>query len=112
MQNQIIGNNQAAVDTVARVAKQCGLHPLILSTSLQGEAREVAKCFGAMAREIVTTGRPIRRPACLIAGGEVTVTVRGRGGGAPGVCPGGSRNRRTAECVDRDTWDGWDGWTD
>ena len=82
VQNQIIGNNQAAVDTVARVAKQCGLHPLILSTSLQGEAREVAKCFGAMAREIVTTGRPIRRPACLIAGGEVTVTVRGRRGGA------------------------------
>ena len=81
VQNQIIGNNQAAVDTVARVAKQCGLHPLILSTSLQGEAREVAKCFGAIAREIVTTGRPIRRPACLIAGGELTVTVRGKGRG-------------------------------
>jgi hydroxypyruvate reductase len=81
VQNQIIGNNQAAVDTVARVAKQCGLHPLILSTSLQGEAREVAKCFGAMAREIVTTGRPIRRPTCLIAGGELTVTVRGKGRG-------------------------------
>ena len=81
VQNQIIGNNQAAVDTVARVAKQSGLHPLILSTSLQGEAREVAKCFGAMAHEIVTTGRPIRRPACLIAGGELTVTVRGQGQG-------------------------------
>ena len=81
VQNQIIGNNQAAVETVARVAKQCGLHPLILSTSLQGEAREVAKCFGAIAHEIVTTGRPIRRPACLIAGGELTVTVRGQGRG-------------------------------
>jgi glycerate 2-kinase len=81
VQNQIIGNNQAAVETVARVAKQSGLHPLILSTSLQGEAREVAKCFGAIAREIVTTGRPIRRPACLVAGGELTVTVRGKGRG-------------------------------
>jgi hydroxypyruvate reductase len=48
---------------------------------LQGEAREVAKCFGAMAREIVTTGRPIQRPACVIAGGELTVTVRGKGRG-------------------------------
>lgn len=81
VQNQIIGNNQAAVETVARVAKQSGLHPLILSTSLQGEAREVAKCFAAIAREIDTTGRPIRRPACLIAGGELTVSVHGKGRG-------------------------------
>jgi glycerate 2-kinase len=81
VQNQIIGNNQAAVQAVARVAKHYGLRSLILSTSLQGEAREVAKCFGAMAREIVTTGRPIQRPACVIAGGELTVTVRGKGCG-------------------------------
>lgn len=81
VQNQIIGNNQAAVEAVARVAKHYGLRPLILSTSLQGEAREAAKCFGAMAREIVTTGRPIQRPACVIAGGELTVTVRGKGRG-------------------------------
>jgi glycerate-2-kinase len=79
--NQIIGNNQAAVDIVAREAKRCGLHPLILSTSLQGEAREAAKWFGAMARELVSTGRPVPRPACLIAGGELTVTVRGTGRG-------------------------------
>lgn len=81
VQNQIIGNNQAAVETVSRVAKHDGLHPLILTTSLQGEAREAAKWFGAIGREIVTTGRPIRRPACLIAGGELTVTVRGNGRG-------------------------------
>jgi len=81
VQNQIIGNNQAAVETVSRVAKHDGLHPLILTTSLQGEAREAAKWLGAIAREIVTTGRPIRRPACLIAGGELTVTVRGKGRG-------------------------------
>jgi hydroxypyruvate reductase len=49
VQNQIIGNNQAAVETVSREAKRCGLHPLILSTSLQGEAREAAKWFGAIA---------------------------------------------------------------
>lgn len=81
VQNQIIGNNHAAVGAVFREAKHCGLHPLILTTSLQGEAREAAKWFGAIAREISTTGRPIRRPACLIAGGELTVTVRGKGRG-------------------------------
>ena len=81
VQNQIIGNNQAAVEIVSRMAKQDGLHPLILTTSLQGEAREAAKWFGAMAREIVATGRPVRRPACVIAGGELTVTVHGKGRG-------------------------------
>ena len=81
VQNQIIGNNQAAVEAVSQVAQQSGLHPLILTTSLQGEAREAAKWFGAIGREIITTGRPIRRPACLIAGGELTVTVRGDGRG-------------------------------
>ncbi|MDQ6732571.1 MAG: glycerate kinase [Nitrospirota bacterium] len=81
VQNHIIGNNQAAVESISRVAKQAGLHPLILTTSLQGEAREAAKWFGAIAREIIATGRPIQRPACLIAGGELTVTVRGKGRG-------------------------------
>jgi glycerate 2-kinase len=81
VQNHIIGNNQAAVVSVSKVAKRAGLHPLILTTSLQGEAREAAKWFGAIAREIIATDRPIRRPACLIAGGELTVTVRGKGRG-------------------------------
>lgn len=79
--NHIIGNNQAAVEAVAREAKRSGFQPLVLSASLQGTAREAAKWFGAMAREIASTGRPISRPACLIAGGELTVTVRGTGRG-------------------------------
>lgn len=81
VQNQIIGNNGAAVKAVAQAARQSGFRPLVLSTSLIGEAKEAAKAFGAIAREIVTSGRPVRRPACVIAGGELTVTVRGRGQG-------------------------------
>ena len=81
VQNQIIGNNGAAVEAVAQAARRSGFRPLVLSTSLIGEAKEAAKVFGAIAREIVTSGRPVRRPACIIAGGELTVTVRGRGQG-------------------------------
>lgn len=81
VQNQIIGNNGAAVDAVAQAAKHAGFRSLILSTSLTGEAREAAKVFGAIAREIVSSGRPVGRPVCVIAGGELTVTVRGRGKG-------------------------------
>nr|MBI3611718.1 glycerate kinase [Nitrospirota bacterium] len=81
VQNQIIGNNAGAVQTVAQAARQAGLHPLILTTRLTGEARETAKLFGAIAQEIVATGRPIQRPACVIAGGELTVTLKGTGRG-------------------------------
>jgi len=52
-----------------------------LTTKLQGEAREAAKLFGMLARAVRETGRPVPRPACLVAGGELTVTVRGRGKG-------------------------------
>lgn len=79
--NVLIGDNQAAVDAVAKAAKKEGLHRLILSTTVTGEAREIAKLFGAMAREIASCGRPVRRPCCVIVGGETTVTVRGQGRG-------------------------------
>lgn len=79
--NHIIGNNRRAVEAVGRAAKEAGLQPIILSTSLTGEAREVAKVFGAIAREIRASGNPASPPACVIAGGELTVTVRGSGRG-------------------------------
>ncbi|MDE3225653.1 MAG: glycerate kinase [Nitrospirota bacterium] len=79
VQNQIIGNNAGAVHAVAQAARQAGVNPLILTTRLTGEAKEAAKLFGAIAKEIAATGRPIRRPACVIAGGELTVTLKGRG---------------------------------
>jgi len=84
VQNHLIGNNQVLVDAVARAARRAGLRPLILSTSLTGEAREAAKVFSAIAREVAGRDRPVPRPCCVIAGGELTVSVRGavRGGRA------------------------------
>lgn len=81
VQNQIIGNNEEAVRAVAQAARQAGFHTLILTTRLTGEAREAAKLFGAIAKEIAATGRPVRRPASVIAGGELTVTHKGTGRG-------------------------------
>jgi glycerate 2-kinase len=79
--NLMLGNNRAAVEAVAQAAKRLGLRPLVLSSTLTGEAREAARLLGALAREISETNRPVSRPACLIAGGELTVTVRGGGTG-------------------------------
>ena len=64
-----------------RPPKGSGFHTLLLSTYVEGEAREVAKVVAAIAREIAHSGRPLPRPACVVAGGETTVTLRGEGRG-------------------------------
>ena len=81
VRNVIIGDVRVSLDAAALQARRLGYHPVILSSSLTGEAREVAKVFGAMIREIVAADRPVKRPAALLAGGETTVTVRGMGAG-------------------------------
>jgi hydroxypyruvate reductase len=58
-----------------------GLNSLVLSTFIEGEAREVGIVLAAIACEIATTGQPLARPACIVTSGETTVTVRGRGRG-------------------------------
>jgi len=80
-QNVIIGSNIQAIGASASEARQLGYHPLILSSLIEGETRQVAKVHAAIAKEVIRTGNPITRPACLISGGETTVTLRGEGRG-------------------------------
>jgi len=54
---------------------------MLLTTFLEGEAREVAKAVAALGKEVAFRGVPIAPPACLILGGETTVTVKGKGKG-------------------------------
>ena len=75
----IVGDNRVAALAGLEKAHRLGFNTMLLSTFIEGEAREVAKVFAGIAREILVTGSPVKRPACLIAGGETTVTVRGDG---------------------------------
>ncbi len=79
--NLIIGSNRLAVEAALAAAHREGFNALILTTFLQGEARVVGRVLAAIAREIADNNRPISRPACVIAGGETTVTLRGDGRG-------------------------------
>lgn len=81
VQNVIVGNNRAALLAAERKAQEFGYATLILSSCLQGEAREVAKVVAAVGKEIVTSNHPLPPPACILAGGETTVTVLGSGKG-------------------------------
>ncbi len=77
--NLVVGGNELAVKAAAAAARACGFRTLVLSTRIQGETREVARVHAAIAQEIVASGVPVRPPACVISGGETTVTVRGDG---------------------------------
>ncbi len=82
-QTLIVADNAIAAEAARVEAARLGRHSLVLTTFLEGEAREVAKMAVAIAREVQTHQRPVAPPACLILGGETTVTLGpnpGRGG--------------------------------
>lgn len=79
--NVIVGSNRLALEAAAQEARRLGYKPVILSSSMQGEAREVARAHCEILREVTATGNPIAAPACLLSGGETTVTVKGKGKG-------------------------------
>jgi glycerate 2-kinase len=81
VQNVIVGSNRLAVDAAAAEAKRLGWRPLVLSTLIEGETRDVARMHAAIVKEVRLSGRPTRPPVCLISGGETTVTLRGQGKG-------------------------------
>jgi hydroxypyruvate reductase len=81
VQNLVVGSNLLAVDAAASAARELGYRAMVLSTFVEGETREVARMHAAILKEIAQNGRPLRRPACIITGGETTVTLRGDGKG-------------------------------
>jgi hydroxypyruvate reductase len=80
-QTVIVADNALAAEAAAARARELGFSALVLSTFVEGEAREVARVAVALGREVAIRGRPAAAPACLLLGGETTVTLRGDGRG-------------------------------
>ena len=88
----VVADNQVAAGAACVKARELGFNALLLTTYLEGEASEVAKVVAALAKQVRATGQPVGAPACLILGGETTVTLNenpGRGG----------RNQELALCA-------------
>jgi glycerate 2-kinase len=79
--NIILGNNTLAIGAAHAAAQRLGYHARILSTTLSGEASQAGADFAALACEIDSGRSKPAKPAVIIAGGETTVTIRGRGKG-------------------------------
>ena len=77
----VIADNALAARAAVAEAERLGFHARLLSTYIEGEAREVGRVLAGIGREITATGHPVAPPACLVCGGETTVTVTGAGRG-------------------------------
>jgi glycerate 2-kinase len=85
VQTLIVGNNFKSLIAAQRKAEELGYHTLMLSSQISGEAREVAKVIAAIAFDVERFDTPVKKPSCIIFGGETTVTIEsgpgtGRGG--------------------------------
>jgi hydroxypyruvate reductase len=79
--NLIVGNNLLAMKAAQEKARALGFRTVMLSSLVEGETREVGKVHAAVAKEVLLSGNPIPPPACILSGGETTVTLKGKGKG-------------------------------
>ncbi|GAB4535309.1 MAG: glycerate kinase [Anaerolineae bacterium] len=104
--NVIIGSNRLAALAAAEEARRSGFDSLLLTTFLEGEAREVARAIASLAKGLVRgetmhpIGNPLTRPACIILGGETTVTLHGDGKG------GRNQEMALAAALALNNWEG------
>lgn len=77
--NVIVGNNRSASNAAVEHLKSQGLNVLLLTASMEGEAKHVGTLLASVAREVAFSGNPASRPAGVVVGGETTVTVTGAG---------------------------------
>jgi glycerate 2-kinase len=81
VQTLIVGNNRECLLAAKERALSLGYNTIVLSSQIEGEAREVAYVVAAIGKEISQANLPVAPPACVIAGGETTVTIQGDGRG-------------------------------
>ena len=83
--NVICGSGRHAAEAAVEKAEVLGYAPLLLTTTLTGDALGAASMYAAIVREILASGNPVPSPCAVISGGEATVTVRGGGEGGPNL---------------------------
>lgn len=79
--NVIVASNAIALESMARKAEDYGFKPLVLTSMIEGEAREIGRALASIIKNIEFYSKPIEKPAALLAGGETVVTVKGGGVG-------------------------------
>ena len=79
--NVLIGTNRSALLAACEKARSLGYHTAALTSALTGEAREAARFLFSVARDVYRSNLLVKKPACIIVGGETVVTLHGSGKG-------------------------------
>jgi glycerate 2-kinase len=99
--NVICGGGRHAAEAAAQKSEELGYTPLLLTTTLTGDALGAANMYAAIVREVLASGNPVSSPCAIVSGGEATVTVRGDGEGGP------NQEFALALAVELDGVEGW-----
>jgi glycerate 2-kinase len=99
--NAICGGGRHAAEAAVQKAEKLGYTPLLLTTTLTGDALGAANMYAAIVREVLASGNPVSSPCAIVSGGEATVTVRGGGDGGP------NQEFALALAVELDGVEGW-----
>lgn len=75
VRNIVLTDGMCLCAAAAEKARSYGFQPLILSTALEGESREIGGVFAAIAREVIASGHPLKPPCAIIGGGETVVNL-------------------------------------
>ncbi|MCE4613027.1 MAG: glycerate kinase [Desulfurococcales archaeon] len=79
--NKVIARNIDVLEHLREVLEEWGYRVLVLTSRLEGESRHVGYVLASLTMESLERGYPLEPPAAILAGGETTVTVRGKGRG-------------------------------
>lgn len=79
--NMVIGSNIVSLKAAEEKAKKLGFNTLILTSMIQGEVKELSIVIEALIKEIQQSDIPVKKPACLLIGGEPTIKLTGKGKG-------------------------------
>ncbi|MEM2376526.1 MAG: MOFRL family protein, partial [Sulfolobales archaeon] len=77
--NCIVASNHLSLKAMEDEARRLGYNTLILTSMMEGEAKDVGKFLAGIMKNIKFYDEPIKKPAAILVGGETTVTVRGKG---------------------------------
>ncbi|MEM2153990.1 MAG: glycerate kinase [Nitrososphaeria archaeon] len=81
VKNIIVANNIGTLKAMEEKAKSYGLNTMILTSYLEGEAREVGRVVASIAKQVISQKSPLCPPCAIFFGGETTVTLKGNGKG-------------------------------
>jgi hydroxypyruvate reductase len=81
IQTVVVGSNALSCTEAVRMARRLGYHTALLTSRLEGDTAEAAGFHMSILGEIAEASRPLRRPSCIISGGETTVKINGNGKG-------------------------------